>query len=190
MPGKPIRYLVNSHQHFDHIGGIRTYLHIGATIVTQRKNITFLNRDVLNYRPRTVLPDMVSLWPPTEVAEGYNYESFNENYVITDGRRLMQVYYVQPLRHAEGMAMAYLPAEKIVMQANLFDTHEPAPPAPTPAMTTFYRTMRTLNLDVTTIAPVHGRPAPMAAFIKAMGSAATECPGPGAGGSVAWGPCR
>jgi hypothetical protein len=57
-------------------------------------------------------------------------------------------------------------------------------------MTTFYRTMRTLNLDVTTIVPVHGRPAPMAAFIKAMGSAATECPGPGAGGSVAWGPCR
>ena len=112
MPGKPIRYLVNSHQHFDHIGGIRTYLHIGATIVTQRKNITFLNRDVLNYRPRTVLPDMVSLWPPTEVAEGYNYESFNENYVITDGTRLLQVYYVQPLRHAEGMAMAYLPARE------------------------------------------------------------------------------
>ena len=133
---------MNSHQHFDHIGGIRTYLHIGATIVTQRKNIAFLNRDVLNYRPRTVLPDMVSLWPPTEVAEGYNYESFNENYVITDGTRLLQVYYVQPLRHAEGMAMAYLPAEKIVMQANLFDTHEPPPAAPTPAMTTFYRTMR------------------------------------------------
>ena len=190
MPGKPIRYLVNSHQHFDHIGGIRTYLHIGATIVTQRKNITFLNRDVLHYRPRTVLPDMVSLWPPTEVAEGYNYESFNENYVITDGSRLLQVYYVQPLRHAEGMAMAYLPGEKIVMQANLFDTHEPAPAAPTPAMTTLYRTMRTLNLDVATIAPVHGQPVPMAAFIKAMGSAATECPAAGAGGSVVWGPCR
>ena len=54
MPNKPIRYLVNSHQHFDHIGGIRTYLHIGATIVTQRKNIDFLNHDVLNYRARTV----------------------------------------------------------------------------------------------------------------------------------------
>jgi glyoxylase-like metal-dependent hydrolase (beta-lactamase superfamily II) len=190
VPDKPIRFLVNSHQHFDHIGGIRTYLHIGATIVTQRKNIAFLNRDVLNSKARTVLPDMVTLSPPTELTEGYNYESFNENYAITDGTKLMQVFYVQPLRHAEGMAMAYLPAEKIVMQANLFDTHEPAPAAPTPAMTTFYRTMRTLNLDVTTIAPVHGRPVPMAAFIKAMGSVATECPGPGAGGSVAWGPCR
>jgi len=189
MPGKPIRYLVNSHQHFDHIGGIRTYLHVGATIVTQRKNLSFLNRDVLNYRPRTVLPDMVSLWPPTELAEGYNYESFNENYVITDGTRLLQVYYVQPLQHVEGMAMAYLPAERIVMQANLFDTHEPPPAAPTPAMTSFYRTMRALNLDVATIAPVHGKPVPMSAFIKAMGAAANDCPTEGAGGSVAWRPC-
>ena len=50
MPDKPIRFLINTHQHFDHIGGIRTYLHIGATIITQRKNIAFLNHDVLNYQ--------------------------------------------------------------------------------------------------------------------------------------------
>jgi glyoxylase-like metal-dependent hydrolase (beta-lactamase superfamily II) len=190
IPNKPIRYLINSHQHFDHIGGIRTYLHIGATIVTQRKNINFLNHDVLNFRARTVAPDMVSLWPPTEVAEGYNYESFNENYVITDGTRIMSVHYVQPLRHAEGMAMAYLPAEKILIEANLFDTHEPPPAAPTPSMTTLYHEMRMLNLDVATIAPVHGKPVPMAAFMKAMGSAAKECPVAGTGGSVVWEACK
>lgn len=189
MPNKPIRYLVSSHPHFDHIGGIRTYLHIGATIVTQRKNINFLNHDVLSYRPRTVAPDMVSLWPPTELAEGYNYESFNERYVITDGTRSLHVYYVQPLRHAEGMAMAYLPGERLLLEADLFDTHEPPPSAPTQAMTTMYRNMRTLNLDVATIVPVHGRPVPLSAFLTAMGSAATECPTTGSGGSVVWGPC-
>jgi glyoxylase-like metal-dependent hydrolase (beta-lactamase superfamily II) len=189
-PNKPIRYLINSHQHFDHIGGIRTYLHIGATIITQRKNINFLNHDVLNYRARTVMPDMVTLWPPTELAEGYNYEAFNENYVLTDGSRILTIYYVQPLRHAEGMAMAYLPAEKILIEANLFDTHEPPPAAPTPAMTTLYHEMRMLNLDVTTIAPVHGKPVPMSAFMKAMGSAAKDCPSAGTGGSVVWQPCQ
>jgi glyoxylase-like metal-dependent hydrolase (beta-lactamase superfamily II) len=189
-PNKPIRYVVNSHQHFDHIGGLRTYLHIGATIVTQRKNINFLNHDVLNYRARTVAPDMVSLWPPTEVAEGYNYESFNERYVITDGSRSLNVYYVQPLRHVEGMAMTYLPAERILMQANLFDTHEPPPAAPTPSMVTLYRTMKTLNLDVATIAPVHGRPVPVSTFLNAMGSAANECPTAGGGGAVVWQACR
>jgi glyoxylase-like metal-dependent hydrolase (beta-lactamase superfamily II) len=190
IPGKPIRFLVNSHQHFDHIGGIRTYLHIGATIVTQRKNVNFLNHDVLNYRPRTVLPDMVSLWPPTEVAEGYNYEGFNENYVITDGSRILQVFYVQPLRHVEGMAMAYLPAERLLMEADLFDTHEPPPPSPTASMISLYHEMRMLNLDVATIVPVHGRPAPLSTFMASMGAAAKDCPTAGAGGSIAWQPCK
>jgi len=189
IPGKPIRFLINSHQHFDHIGGIRTYLHIGATIITQRKNVAFLNHDVLNYRARTLAPDMVTLWPPTEVAEGYNYESINENYVLTDGSRIMHIHYVQPLRHAEGMLMAYLPAEKILIQANLFDTHEPPPPSPTPAMTTLYHEMRQLNLDVATIAPVHGKPVPLSVFMKAMGAAAKDCPTAGSGGSVVWAPC-
>ena len=87
-PGKPIRWLVSSHPHFDHIGGLRTYLHIGATIVAHAKNIPFLNRDVLSYEPRTVAPDIVSRWPPTEVSEGYNYEAVQENYVITDNARI------------------------------------------------------------------------------------------------------
>jgi glyoxylase-like metal-dependent hydrolase (beta-lactamase superfamily II) len=190
MPNKPIRYLINSHQHFDHIGGIRTYLHIGATIVTQRKNIGFLNHDVLNYRARTVAPDMVTLWPPTEVSEGYNYEAFNENYVITDGKRILNVYYVQPLRHVEGMAMAFLPTEGILMQANLFDTHEPPPSKPTPAMTTLYRQVRMQKLNVATIAPVHGKPVPMSEFVKAMGPAGNECPVAGTGGTIAWEACR
>ena len=42
IPGKPIRWLINSHQHFDHAGGLRTYMHIGATIVTHVKNLRFL----------------------------------------------------------------------------------------------------------------------------------------------------
>ena len=125
-PGKPIRWLISSHPHFDHIGGLRTYLHIGATIVTHRKAIDFLNRDVLNYRPRTIAPDIVALWPPTELSEGYNFEAINENYVITDNSRILRVYYVQPLAHVAGMLMAYLPAERIAFEADLFDTHEAA----------------------------------------------------------------
>ena len=89
-------------------------------------NLKFLNRDVLNYTPRTVKPDILSLWPPTEVAEGYNYEAIQENFVITDNSRILRVYYVQPLQHVAGMLMAYLPTERIAFEADLFDTHEAA----------------------------------------------------------------
>ncbi|MEQ8956228.1 MAG: MBL fold metallo-hydrolase, partial [Gammaproteobacteria bacterium] len=111
---KPIRFLINTHQHHDHIGGLRTYMHIGATIVTHWKNYDFLTRDVLNYAQRTLLPDMVSLWPPTELAEGYQYEVVRENYVLTDNIRNLQISYVHPLPHVEGMLVAYLPGENLL----------------------------------------------------------------------------
>ena len=173
-PEKPIRWLISSHPHFDHIGGLRTYLHIGATIVTHMKNLAFLNRDVLSYEPRTVNPDIVSLWPPTEVSEGYNYEAVQENYVITDNRRILRVYYVQPLQHVEGMLMAYLPAERIAFQADLFDTHEPPRAAQLPAMRSLANQAARMKLDVETIAPVHGKPVPWRTFVAALDALAVS----------------
>jgi len=189
-PDKPIRWLINSHVHFDHIGGLRTYLHIGSTIVTHRKNIGMLNRDVLNYRTQGVEPDITSLWPPTELAEGYNYEAINENFVITDNERILRVYYVQPLRHATGMLMAYLPEEKIAFQADLFDTHEPPPAEPTPAMQSFFNQIQRMSLDIETVAPSHGPPVPYSDFIEAMGDGAKLCETVISGGAVGMVPCE
>jgi glyoxylase-like metal-dependent hydrolase (beta-lactamase superfamily II) len=189
-PGKPIRWLISSHPHFDHIGGIRTYNHIGATIVMHMKNLAFMNRDVLNYAPRTVKPDIMALWPPTEVAEGYNYEAIQENFVITDNKRILRVYYVQPLRHVEGMLMAYLPTERIAFQADLFNTHEAHNGPATPAMSSLWNQVKRMKLDVATLAPVHGRPIPWSEFQKAMGPAANLCESIGGGGSVTWVPCK
>jgi glyoxylase-like metal-dependent hydrolase (beta-lactamase superfamily II) len=171
-PNKAIRWLIASHPHFDHIGGIRTYNHIGATVVIHMLNLKFLNRDVLTYRPRTVKPDIVSLWPPTEVAEGYNYEAVQENYVITDNSRILRVYYVQPLQHVAGMLMAYLPAERIAFQADLFDTHEPPRTAQLPAMRSFNNQVQRMQLQVDTVAPVHGAPVPWSTFVDALGAMA------------------
>ncbi|MFL2546614.1 MAG: MBL fold metallo-hydrolase [Candidatus Rariloculaceae bacterium] len=189
-PNKPIRWLINTHVHFDHIGGLRTYLHIGSTIITHRKNIDMLNRDVLIYRTQEVEPDITSLWPPTELAEGYNYEAINENFVITDNERILRVYYVQPLGHATGMLMAYLPEEKIAFQADLFNTHEPPPAEPTAAMQSFFNQIQRMSLDVETIAPSHGQPVPYSDFIDAMGDGAELCETVISGGAVGMVPCE
>jgi glyoxylase-like metal-dependent hydrolase (beta-lactamase superfamily II) len=157
-PGKPIRFLVNTHQHFDHIGGLRTYLHVGATIITHWKNYDFYNRDVLNYTPRNLAPDMVSLWPPTELTEGYNLETVRENYVVTDGERILQIYYVHPLEHAEGMLIAYLPRERLLVEADLFDTHLPRPWVETKASLSLRNVVERVGLEVSRIVPIHGKP--------------------------------
>ena len=162
IPNKPIRFVVNTHQHYDHAGGLRTYMHIGATIITHWKNFEFYRRDVINYAPRTLLPDMVSLWPPTELAEGYQYETVRENYVLTDGTRSLNMYYVNPLRHVEGMLMAYLPKEKLLVEADLVDTNAPLPATLSRDQRSFYNAVRKLKLDVSQLVPIHGKPIPWA----------------------------
>ena len=169
LPNKPIRFLVNTHQHHDHIGGLRTYMHIGATIITHWKNYDFYTRDVLNYAPRTLDPDMVSLWPPTELAEGYQYETVRENYSLNDGKRSMHISYVHPLTHVEGMLIAYLPNERILIEADLFDSAVPDVLAQTrviPENRSLFSHVQRLGLDVETIVPIHGPPVAWSDFAR------------------------
>jgi glyoxylase-like metal-dependent hydrolase (beta-lactamase superfamily II) len=153
IPNKPIRFIVNTHAHYDHLGGLRTYLHIGATVITHQRNRVFYETELLNYVPRTLEPDLVSLFPPTELSEGYTLEDVDEKYVITDGARILELHYVQGLAaHAEGMLMAYLPKEKILVEADLT-----GPDVPEAVQRVFRNNVRQLGLDVKTIAPIHGR---------------------------------
>jgi hypothetical protein len=64
------------------------------------------------------------------------------------------------------MLMAYLPAERIVFQADLFDTHEPPRPAQMPAMRSLFNQVQRMKLSVDTIAPVHGKPVAWGEFAK------------------------
>ena len=166
VPEKPIRFLVNTHQHHDHIGGLRTYMHIGATIITHWKNYDFYVQDVLNYAPRSLNPDMVALWPPTELAEGYQYETVRENYWLRDNSRSIHVSYVHPLAHVEGMLIAYLPETGLLIEADLFDSFSAEPTQPTDANRSLYRHVQRLGLDVKTIVPIHGQPVPWSEFLE------------------------
>ena len=80
----------------------------------------------------------------------------------------MHISYVQPLAHVEGMLMAYLPKEKIVIEADLFDPF-PGNTTPTAANRTFYSHIQRLGLNVTTIAPIHGPAVPWSDFDKMFG---------------------
>jgi glyoxylase-like metal-dependent hydrolase (beta-lactamase superfamily II) len=167
IPDKPIRFLVNTHQHHDHIAGLRTYMHIGATIITHWKNYDFYTNDVLNYSPRTLMPDQVSLWPPTELAEGYQYETVRENYVLMDDSQRLHLSYVHPLNHVEGMLVAYLPDEKILIEADLFNPGERQ--AVSAANRSLYTHVQRLNLEVDSVVPIHGQPVPWDDFLDFLG---------------------
>jgi glyoxylase-like metal-dependent hydrolase (beta-lactamase superfamily II) len=162
IPNKPIRFVVNTHHHWDHLGGIRTYVHEGATVITHERNRPYY-QEVLRARPWVLQPDRYSLHPPEEWSEGYVFETAREKYVLADDTRTVEFHNVEGLAHAAGMLIAYFPKEKIVVQADLYN---PQAPAPNASNRTFYQTLQRLKLDVTTIVGIHGNPAPMSQFVQ------------------------
>ena len=171
VPNKPIRYVVNTHHHWDHLGGLRTYVHEGAAVVTHEANRPYY-QEVLRARPWLLKPDRFSLYPPEEWSEGYLFETVREKYILGDDTRTVELYNVQGLAHALGMLIAYFPKEKIVVEADLFQppAQGAQAPAPNASNRTFQQNLQRLKLDVGTIVPLHGRPVPMSDFVRFMGS--------------------
>ena len=102
------------------------------------------------------------------VRADFNVTFLPNTTTIADDSRILRVYYVQPLQHVTGMLMAYLPAEGIAFQADLFDTHEPPKRAQLPAMRSLYNQVERMKLEVSTLAPVHGDPVPWSEFVGAL----------------------
>ena len=167
IPNKPIRYVVNTHHHWDHLGGIRTYVHEGATVITHELNRPYY-QEVLRARPWTLQPDRFSLSPPEEWSEGNIFETAREKYVLSDDTRSIELHNILGLAHAVGMLIVYIPKEKIVVQADLYN---PQATAVNASNRTFYQNLQRLKLDVTTVVGIHGNPGPMSQFTGLMSKA-------------------
>ncbi len=177
VPNKPIRYVVNTHHHFDHSGGLRTYLAQGTTIVTHQANRAFY-QDVMFYPgSRTLQPDRLSLFYPMYMTSRRpaRIETVDQQYVLSDGTRTMELHPMAGLQHAQGMLLAYLPREKLLLSADLYSP--PAAGAPAPAVSATMRALanniRRLKLDVAQHVPVHGRVGTHAEFVTIVGTGGT-----------------
>lgn len=174
VPDKDIEYVVATHHHFDHIGGLRTYFSDGARIVTQLANRDFYERILLSAAPRTIEPDRMSLHPMPSTATPYDrFETLAEKYVLSDGERTMEIHAVRNLNHVENMVIAYLPAEKLLVNADLYSPPAPgaAVPEPNRNMRTLSQNLQRLGLDVDRHVPIHGRVGTNEEFVRIVGAA-------------------
>jgi glyoxylase-like metal-dependent hydrolase (beta-lactamase superfamily II) len=157
VPGKPIKYHVNSHHHSDHSAGLRAFVEEGSTIITHEMNKKFYE-DVVLKAPHTIEPDVLSKTPKKA---NFIYLKDKDKYVITDGTREMDIYHVEN-GHAENLLMSYLPKEKLLLITDIYNNFGmPRPNDPTPGLVSPYYAalasrIKELNLDVQFLAPSHG----------------------------------
>jgi glyoxylase-like metal-dependent hydrolase (beta-lactamase superfamily II) len=164
IPQKPIRFAVNTHPHFDHAGGLRTFVAEGATVVTHEINRPFF--ETAWARSRTLGPDRLA-----QSGRKATFQTFRDKHVLTDGKRIVELHRIAGSPHHDGLAMVYLPAEKLLIQGDAYTPQAAtAVPPANPTTVNLYENIRRLKLDVARIAPLHGpRVAALDELSKAIG---------------------
>jgi glyoxylase-like metal-dependent hydrolase (beta-lactamase superfamily II) len=164
-PNKPIKYLINTHHHFDHSGGMRAYVAEGATIITNEVNKAYYEQ--VWKIPRTLEPDRLAQNPKKPT-----FLTVKEKYTLADGGRSLEIYPLEGDTHNAGLMMVYMPKERVLVEADDFSW-----PAGTRAGPRYhgnnvnlYRNIQRLKLDVNTIAPIHGSVAPFSELQRAATS--------------------
>jgi len=169
IPGKPIKYLVNSHAHFNHAGGLRTLVAEGATLVTHQGNVGYYKK--VWAAPRTLNQDRLAQAP-----KAARFESFTGKHVLSDGQRQIEVYPIAGNTHNDAFALVYLPTEKILIEGDAYTPLAPnaKPPAtPNPYAVNLQANIEKLKLDVEHIAALHGPGVVKLADLKAFNTPST-----------------
>jgi glyoxylase-like metal-dependent hydrolase (beta-lactamase superfamily II) len=164
MPAKPIRYLVNTHHHFDHSGGLRGYVAEGIPIITHEKNKPYFERTLRS--PFTLEPDRLARSSRAAVIE-----TVTDKRVLSDSAMTLELHHLAGNLHAETLLVAYLPKQKLLVQADAFHPRPGAAPlaSPPPFTVNLVENIRRLKLDVERVVHVHGGVDTLATVVKAAG---------------------
>src|SRR5439155_5106120 len=167
VPSKPIRYVVASHSHHDHAGGLRAFASVGVTVITQESDRAYLTQALAT--PATVSPDLL-----TNSGRRGRVEGVRDKRVMSDGTRTGEIHHIAGNPHEDGMLMVYLPKDKLLIQADTFTPAQPnaqPPTTPNPNSVNLADNITRLKLDVDQHLPLHGRIVPMADLNRAIGRA-------------------
>jgi glyoxylase-like metal-dependent hydrolase (beta-lactamase superfamily II) len=148
FPTKPIRYIIPTHFHNDHSGGMRAYMADGATIIAPPISMGHYER--MARAPHTVRPDRLAQSRKAVIVEGITGRR-----VLTDGIRQIEVYPF-PTAHADDYLIIYLPREKLLIEADHVSPREGGSIRPGELPRQMLEGIEQLNLNVERIVGIHG----------------------------------
>ena len=146
FPAKRIKYVVNTHPHFDHAAGLPPFVAEGVTILEHDNSRYFLEASLSE--PRTLAGDVLAKSRKKPKVEGVI-----DKLVLQDATRTLELHAVKNLDHSDAMLIAYLPKEKILFTAD-FDVPAPGQPVSS-SMQTLAANIERLQLDFDRHVTVH-----------------------------------
>ena len=165
FPTKPVKYVVVTHYHDDHSGGLRSYVANDVAIVTTPANQKFFERMAAS--TFTMPPD-----DQTRAPRPARFELVRDKRrTFTEGRQTVEVIDIGPSPHAEEMLVVYLPKEKLIFQGDLVNLPFTGKYMPTTVNDTtlqFFDAVNKLGLEVERVAAVHGPSTTWAALREAV----------------------
>jgi glyoxylase-like metal-dependent hydrolase (beta-lactamase superfamily II) len=154
-PAKPLTTVVMTHHHFDHEGGIRAAISEGLTVVAQKGTAAFLQSAAT--RPHTIVPDALA-----KTQKPLKLETVDEETVLKDGATTMNLYRIAGSPHADTLLMAYLPASRTLIEADVFTPGSPV----NMFSANLLDNIKRLGIRVDRIVPIHGTLATYADLLK------------------------
>jgi len=158
--GKPVKYLVLSHHHMDHAGGLRAYAAAGATLIVGKGDAEHFHRVLA--APFTRNPDL-----PARDLTGTPIIEVADRHVLNDGSREVSVYVVDN-PHAAGMLIGYVPDAKLGWVVDIWNPgRDPLPEKLTPNLAAVVGGVKKAGITPLKFAGGHGSSAdyqPLAAL--------------------------
>ena len=112
---KPLTHAIVSHHHFDHSGGLRVAVAEGLTVITHRLNEPFFK--MLVARPFTIEPDALAKSP-----QPLKLELVDDSLTLKDARNEVRLYHLLDNPREGTNLYAYVPRDKMLVQADLYDS--------------------------------------------------------------------
>ncbi len=150
VPDKPVRYVVATHAHSDHLGGVLPFLKAGATVLGTATTRRALEQ--LLARPARLSAGGAAL--PT-----LRFELVEGERVLRDDSMELHILDVGTNPHAEGMLAIHLPRQDLLYVSDLFEPASAASfpsPARVPVMRWFVQWLDASGLEPDQIFAVHG----------------------------------
>jgi len=146
FPGKPIKYLILTHHHMDHTGGMRTYAAEGATIIVPAPDKAYFERDLKTIH--TVLPDELSKHPrKVQVLE------VKDQMTLKDDESEIKMFRIDN-PHVDGMLTIQVVQPNIVWVTDLWNPGTNAPKNPNAEA--FAAALKKFGITGATLAGGHG----------------------------------